>query len=28
MRPQALKDLGAVYGETETLPEPAPEAAA
>jgi amino acid transporter len=25
MRPQALKELGAVYGETESLPEPAPE---
>ncbi len=28
MRPQAIKDLGAVYGETDTLPEPAPEAEA
>ena len=28
MRPQALKELGAVYGETDTLPEPAPEVAA
>ena len=28
MRPQALKELGAVYGETETLPEPAPASAA
>jgi hypothetical protein len=25
MRPQAIKDLAAVYGETEALPEPAPE---
>jgi hypothetical protein len=24
-RPQAIKDLAAVYGETEALPEPAPE---
>jgi amino acid transporter len=28
MRPQAIKDLGAVYGETETLPDPAPPAPA
>ena len=28
LRPQAIKDLASVYGETDTLPEPAPEAAA
>jgi amino acid transporter len=28
MRPQAIKELSAVYGETDTLPEPAPEAQA
>jgi hypothetical protein len=28
IRPQAIKDLAAVYGETETLPDPAPPAPA
>jgi amino acid transporter len=28
MRPQAIKDLAAVYGETDTLPDPAPPAPA